>query len=372
MINLKLKVVALVLLATSACVSKPKKAAGTDPNTTVSVMVLNVENLFDLEDDEGKNDESFLPLAKKQNDVMRNRCFSQNDSGYRQQECLNRDWSAKILRRKLQRLTAVLEQVNAGRGPDILILQEVENLNILKIWRDGYLQKMDYQTISHLEGPDERGIDNAVMSRLPTIANPKIHLLDYTKAPELKPEDIRPTRGIFETRLKLPNGDPLAVFSVHFPSQGAETIHRKVAVETLLDVTAKVEPGVATIVGGDFNITSIEEWKQKYFRDKIAPKFAVSHMVGCSTCVGTTYWHKDRTWSFFDVLLFSKELTEKPFAWRLDPTTIRLAKDSIYQTNRYGSPAKFGNGKGSVGVTDHYPVYAEIKLVPQLNAGVNQ
>lgn len=364
--------VCVIALAVSACVSKPKKAAVADPNTTVSILSLNVENLFDLDDDEGKNDESFLPLAKKQNDVMRNRCYTQNDSDYRKQECLNKDWNARILRRKMERLKVLVEQINSGMGPDILILQEVENLNVLKMWNEGYLKKMNYQTVALVEGPDERGIDNAVLSRLPMIGEPKNHLMDYSKAPELKPTDIRPTRGILETRLKLPNGDQVAVFAVHFPSQGAETIHRKVAVETLIDATEKVEPGVAKIVGGDFNITAIEEWKQKYYRDVVSKKFAVSHMVGCQDCPGSTYYHSDRTWSFFDVLLFSKELTEKPFAWRLDPTTIRLAKDTIYQVNRYGSPAKFGNGKGGVGVTDHYPMYAEIKLIPQLNVGVNQ
>ncbi len=355
----------------AGCVSKPK-APPTDPNTTVSVLSLNVENLFDLDDDEGKNDEAFLPLEKKRNDVIRNRCFVQADNDYRQQECLHKDWSAKILRRKMERLTHLLEQINNGRGPDIIILSEVENLNVLKMWRDQYLQKMDYQTAVLVEGPDERGIDNAVLSRLPLIGEPKNHLMDYSKAPDLKPGDIRPTRGILEAHLRLPNGDKLAVFGVHFPSQGAETIHRKVAVETLMDVTAKVEPGTAVIVGGDFNITAKEEHKQKYYRDIVAPKFSVSHMVGCQDCVGTTYWHQDRTWSFFDVLLFSKELTEKQYSWRLDPSTIHLPTKSKYQINRYGSPAKFQNGKGSVGVTDHFPVYAEIKLVPLKTVGAAQ
>ncbi len=368
--NLTLKVFASIALL-AGCVSQPK-APPADPGTTVSVLSLNVENLFDLEDDADKNDEAFLPLEKKQSEVMRNRCYVQADNNYRQQECLHKDWSPRILRRKMERLTDLVAQINNGRGPDIIILSEVENLNVLKMWRDGYLQKMDYQTAVLVEGPDQRGIDNAVLSRLPLIGEPKNHIIDYTKTPEIKPEDIRPTRGILEAHLRLPNGDKLAVFGVHFPSQGAETVFRKVAVQTLMDVTAKVEPGTAVIVGGDFNITAKEEHKQKYYRDVVAKNFAVSHLVGCQDCAGTTYWHEDRTWSFFDVLLFSRELTEKPFSWRLDPSTIRLANKSKYQINRYGSPAKFGSGKGSVGVTDHFPMYAEIKLVPLKTAGAAQ
>lgn len=361
------RVILAAFLILAGCVSAPKSPV--DPNTTVSILTLNAENLFDTDHDIDRNDEAFLPLTAKQSVVVKNKCYVQNDTAYRQQECLYKDWSPKILQRKFERLTALLEQINDGRGPDILILQEIENLHVLQMWRDNYLQKMNYQTISLIEGPDKRGIDTALMSRLPAVTQAKLHLLDYSKEPSIKQEDIRPTRGILENRLRLPNGDQIAVFSVHFPSQGAETIHRKVGLETLMDVTSKVEPGVAVVVGGDFNITAKEDAKQKYYEDLVSKKFTVSHLVGCQDCAGSTYWHEDRTWSFFDVLLFSKEFTEKPYGWRLDPATIRLANKSKYQINRYGSPAKFGSGKGSVGVTDHFPMYAEIKIVPLKTAG---
>ncbi len=360
---MKNPVIFLVALILSACVSAPKTSemAQVRPDV-ISVMTLNAENLFDIEDEPDKNDEAFLPKSMKSDPVIINRCYYQQDSDYRTTECLKKDWSAKILDRKMRRLADVVAQINNGHGPDILILQEVENRRVLEIWRDKYLRHMNYQTISHIEGPDTRGIDTAVMSRLPEIGQPKLHLLDYSKAPDLKPEDIRPTRGILETHLRMPNGSTVAVFSLHFPSQGAETIHRRVAVETLMDVTAQVPVGTSVIIGGDFNITTKEEWKHKYFKDILASRFTVSHIHGCKGCVGTSYYHQDRTWSFFDVLLFSHDLTAGLSPWRLDVDSIRLAKDSVYQVNRWGSPAKFKGGKGAVGVTDHYPVYAELKL----------
>ena len=358
-------------LLISGCVSAPKKMATVDPEK-IKILTMNVENLFDLDDDVDKNDEAFLPASLKTSAAMKNRCRATNDSTYRQEECLEKDWSKKILKRKFARLTNVLEQINGGFGPDILILQEVENRHVLEMWRDGYLKHMGYQTISHLEGPDVRGIDTAVMSRLPEVDAPKLHIMDYSKTPELADEEQRPTRGILETHLQLPNGERIAVFGVHFPSQGAPTIHRKVAVENLLAVVAQVPAGMPVIVGGDFNITSTEDSKLKYYNKLIAPKMSVSHLVGCGECAGTTYWWKDKTWSFFYVLLFSKDIDGGKAAWQLDRDSIHIVDKSRFQYNRYGSPAGFKDGLGSTGVTDHLPMYAELVHKQSDNVGAAQ
>lgn len=365
----------LVLLALAVsltnCVSRPIKVAAVAEDK-ISILSLNAENLFDLEDDPEKNDESFLPLSVKGSPAFANRCRTQNDSAYRAEECMRKDWSARILRRKLNRLTDLLEQMNGGLGPDIIVLQEVENINVLTQWRDQYLQHMGYQTISLLEGPDERGIDNAVMSRLPQVGEAKLHLMDYSTTPELASEPQRPTRGILETHLRLPTGEEIAVFAVHFPSQGAPTIHRKAALDTLMKVVKQVPAGMPVLVGGDFNITSIEDQKEKYYKKLVAPNMTVSHMVGCGDCPGTMYYWKDNTWSFFDVLLFSKDLDGGTSPWQLDRSSIQLIKSSKYQWNQYGSPAGFREGLGAWGVTDHLPMYAELKLVTPEKIGVAQ
>jgi len=230
------------------------------------------------------------------------------------------------------------------------------------MWRDGYLQNMNYQTMVLIEGPDERGIDVAIMSRLPQVGEAKYHLMDYSSTPELQGEPQRPTRGILEAELQLPTGEKLAVFALHFPSQGASTIHRKAAVDTLLKVTSMVPAGTAVLVGGDFNITSTEDFKEKYFTKTIQPKLSVSHIVGCGDCQGTTYWYKDNTWSFFDVLLFSKDIDGGLNHWQLDRDSIHIVKTSKFQFSQYGSPAGYKDGLGATGVTDHLPMYAELKL----------
>jgi len=332
---------------------------------TVSVLTFNVENLFDTEHDEGKSDETFLPAATKEDPVVANNCRIKATSAYREEECLEKNWNDRVLARKFSRLAHVLAQINNGLGPDILILQEVENRHVLEMWRERELKRMGYNTLSHVEGPDERGIDTAVLSRLAMVKPPVLHEIDFSKEPQIAETDRRPTRGILETHLQLPTGETVAVFSLHFPSQGASTLHRKVALDKLLEVTAPVRTQMPVIVGGDFNITSKEEWKNKYFKDILAKEFVVSHLVGCHKCPGTTYYPKDKTWSFFDVLLFSKPLAQGDGNWKLDPQSIRVANDSVYQINRFGTPARFGSGYGSVGVSDHWPMYAEIRLKPK-------
>ncbi|NJL25331.1 MAG: hypothetical protein HC902_09225 [Calothrix sp. SM1_5_4] len=46
----------------------------------------------------------------------------------------------------------------------------------------------------------------------------------------------------------------------------------------------------------------------------------------------------------------------------MNADSIRIVNSSVYQTDFAGRPAKFRTGHGSVGVSDHWPMYAELKL----------
>ena len=61
------------------------------------------------------------------------------------------------------------------------------------------------------------------------------------------------------------------------------------------------------------------------------------------------------------MLLFPQEMTSVGFnGWKVDPASIRLPHASRYQVNKWGSPARFEGGKYPEGVSDHWPMYAEI------------
>ena len=348
------------------CASLPSLHPALKGEQKVSVLTFNVENLFDTEDDPEKMDETYLPLSVKSSPVYQNKCRIQNDSPSRIQECLHTDWTPALLERKLQRLTDVVAQVQGGLGPDILILEEVESRAVLEQWRNKYLKAMGYETLAFVKGPDERGINPAILTRLPMLNEPTLHTVDLS----IVEDKARPTRGILEARLQMPNGEKLHVFALHFPSQASPTAFRRQAVQTLKDLTTTLPADANVLVGGDFNITTKEELKENFFANTLGQDFAVSHLSGCEKCVGTVYYPPDQTWSFFDVLLFSRNLDGGPANWQLDRHSIRVVNSSIYQMKADATPARFGNGRGPVGVSDHWPVYAELYLKPRKQLGV--
>lgn len=348
----------LLCVATLSCTTTGKKQEAPQ-GPRVSVMTFNVENFFDTKHDEDRDDWTFLPLSEKKKPEVQEGC-NKNSQAFRRRECLETDWNEKVFDKKLQRVAAIIEQIDNGRGPDILTLAEVENTNVLEILRKR-LNKADYQTAVLIEGPDTRGIDVAIMSRFPQWGEPKLHIIPF-KAYE--PEDegtIKRTRGILEVRLVLPDGQKLAVFAVHFPAQANPSYLRRQAADYLTELQKGLPKDVLAIAGGDFNISSKEDKDKGYYTKVLASGWLVSHLIGCKGCIGTEYYHSERQWSFFDALLFSPNM--KPgtegATWKVDPASIRIPNETRYHTNQFGTPARF-DATSAFGVSDHWPVYAEI------------
>lgn len=338
----------------------------------VSIMTFNVENLFDNIDDPGKDDKAYLPISKKKSRQHIKECKKISVYPWRK-DCLDKDWSDKNLRKKMQRLAAVIKQINHGQGPDILLLQEVENMRVLEIFRKTYLQASEYNKSILIEGKDNRGIDTAILTRLELAGKPKLHQVPYkAEGSILKSHKLTNTRGVLEAPLRLPNGDTLHVYSLHFHSAGKPTYTRVQASEYLNTLLDRVPKGHYAIAGGDFNINRGENDIAKIYEKTLSPKWHVSHLVGCKKCRGSNYYHKKRQWSFLDAILFSREEfdPENESGWVLNPKSIRIANKSEYQINRFGSPARFDANKGS-GVSDHWPIYAEIINLQKKNLSYN-
>lgn len=346
---------ALVILALSGCISTPKKPEIKGPR--VSVMAYNMENVFDTKDNPLKNDEEYLPKAYKDSHPrIHSKCIAENSPRY-VGGCLNNDWTEAKLDRKLRRLANVIKQVNDGKGPDILIAEEIENQAVLDRLRTEYLKDSGYKPAILLQGPDVRGINVGMLSRLPMIGQPKLHDIDFHPGPGLKPGHIRPSRGILEVTFELPDKTPLTVFGVHFPSQGGPTTLRRQAIAKLNELQAEEPKDRLVMAGGDFNITSRENARYKLVSKDIASHWDVSQLVGCAQCKGTIYYHRTDSWSFFDMILFRDVAASK---WMLDPASVRIPHDSRFQVSRFGTPARFGSGDQPVGVSDHWPIYAEL------------
>jgi len=311
----------------------------------VRIMTYNVENLFDTINDPKKDDETFLPFSAKNKDVQ-NKCRKAAKS-YWVKDCLETNWTQFKLNEKMKRLASVI----LAAKPDVLILQEVENLAVLKQLNEKHL---GYPTLLLKEGPDKRGIDVAILSKLPESSASKIHLQRHRNSQGHGRSQVKATRGILEANLALPNGESMRVYGVHFPSQGSPTKTRQESVALLNKLKSK-SPGL-NIAGGDFNIINSENF---LYKKDLATEWRVSHLVGCRSCRGTNYYHRKKSWSFLDALLFSKNFNQ---TWKLDVDSIQIFNSLEVQNNQYGSPAKFEMGKNPNGVSDHWPVVAEIYL----------
>lgn len=347
-----------IILLIHHCILGPKNTFKSPPSASrryFSVMSYNVENLFDTVHDEGKEDYTFLPLKLKKELNISHYCEKQKP-GFRKTECYELNWDFNTLRHKFLNLCEVIFQVH-GKGPDILILQEVENLNVLKQWNEACLHKGEYVSFEIEEGDDPRGIDVAVVSRFPTRAPSR--LIRWWK--ETTSTQVRPTRGFLHVRLLVFDKYPVDIIGVHLPSAAAPTAVREAALEQLSKLIQSIDSHVYWIIGGDFNINVFEDSEHRLVERYLEPLGLVSHKVGCHRCRGTHNYRK--TWSFLDMLVFSPLFEGPPL--KLNKSSITTPMWAKNQTRLSGRPRRFDPENPHEGVSDHLPIYAEVDVIAE-------
>ena len=202
---------------------------------TFYVATWNVENLFDTVDDPLINDQEFLPGTEK-------------------------DWNESRFETKLLNLTKIINYMNDGCGPDIIALQEVENINVLKYLSYNFKDR-DY-IMAHRDSPDKRGIDVCLLYDR--------NVFDIVEIIPIKVNlpSRSPTRDILRVILIHKNkGTVLNILVNHWPSRrgGVKTSepNRIEAAATLKNYIDKLERDAHYIILGDFNDepgnTSIED-----------------------------------------------------------------------------------------------------------------
>ena len=305
-----------------------------------SVMTYNVENLFDTLDDPKKDDLTFLPLSAKKNPKHIAECNKIEVEKWKDQ-CLNFDWSEKALSSKLHQLSLVIRSSGVdGRGADLLMLQEVENESVLKRLRDEYLSDLGYKTLLLIEGNDKRGIDVAFLSRFDVIGAPKLHQIPFKKTDQKRVQD---TRGILEANFRLPDNSTLTAYAVHFPAPFHPSHMRRDAFEHLNKISSKLPKERLFVAGGDFNLTAEEDQSEKVLETHMLKKWEVAHRNGCKKCLGTNYFAPKKSWSFLDMIFYSKSFERSP--WQMGD--VRIINSIPSQKNKAGEPD---------GISDHWPL----------------
>lgn len=195
---------------------------------TLRAMWYNVENLFDCNDEPGKNDEEFLPTGENQ-------------------------WTYTRYWKKQRNLARVVAAVGDRRLPDLIGLCEVEGDSVLTdLTRRSPLRTAGYRyLVTH--SPDERGIDVALLY-LPGRFRPLAH----RGIPILGGD--RPTRDILHVTGLVSPVDTIDLFLCHFPSRrGGERVSRPFRIKAAhllrqaIDSISSIRKEAKIIAMGDFN-----------------------------------------------------------------------------------------------------------------------
>ena len=314
----------------------------------VSIMTFNVQNLFDTDDDPGKDDKASLPVAAKQGERHIAECNEIPVASWRA-ECLELDWNEDVLQFKLSVLAETIRQINGGLGADIIAFQEVENLSVLERLRTEHLADAGYQPAILLEGDDARGIDVGFLSRLPLASPAELRRIEF----EDFPDKAGDTRHILEATFILPDGALLTGFAIHFPAPYQPTEMRVLAYEHLTNLRNALPDDHHVFAAGDFNTTSTEDDRVGLLDQFVRPNWIAAHDL-CTGCAGTYYYGRDDNWSFLDMILFSPARGKKT-TWQIRADSVQIANRNPAQVSESNTPAHFEPQKRH-GVSDHWPL----------------
>lgn len=336
----------------------------------IKVMAYNVQNLFDAEHDEGKDDFEFLPI----NHPKKSECDKKGGSGGGYQNaCKKTDWTDEKVEIKLNQIK---KSLNAqGDYPDILALSEIENSEVV-----GRLARLlGYDGFVTTNSPDARGIDLAVLYQ-----KRKLNYLGF-KERELKNFKFK-TRNLsvahFKLAARFKSQSVIAVFPSHWPSQRSPTQFRNQVADQLKtfmreDAKNFNSRDYHAIVLGDFNTTN-EEKPHPIHDNLLTPGdfglFDVRRLAEIRRHPllermpqATYYYGPKNQWNEFDHIIISANLMDQK-GLDIDPFSYRIhAPELVSRTNDAGEriPFRYNHNtktQGNAGYSDHFAVHVKFVL----------
>lgn len=311
-----------------------------------SIAFYNVENLFNLTHDEGKNDKDFLPTSEKR-------------------------WDEEKYWQKQRNLAKVISKLGDSDGPEILGLCEVENSEVLEdLIKQKDLKSGKYGYV-HFESKDYRGIDNALIYKKSvfTVTNSRTFQVDFPGG-DYTSRDILLVSGLFE-------GDEIHFLVNHFPSRRggqAQSEPKRILVATKLREVVEslmtVNPNAKIVIMGDFNDETTDKSIQQVLMAK-GKNFDASKgelynaMANLENEGQGSYNYKDN-WQMLDQIIMSNNMFEAKTGWDYiynssavySPEFMKQTEPEKYK----GYPNRtFAGRKYLGGYSDHFPVYIQIE-----------
>ena len=306
-----------------------------------TIAFYNLENLFDLTDDEHTNDNDFLPTSAKK-------------------------WTPKRYKNKLRKLGFAISNIGrkeTGKHPTLVGLAEVENAKVIEDLLDSkHLSDFDYDYV-HYESPDERGIDVALLYdktafEVTHSETFTVHLTDDEGLPDY-------TRDVLLVSGHL-DGEAIHVIVNHWSSrrEGTEETEPKrlASSEKVGDIITdlKEENEAAKIVIiGDFND---EPHNNSIVR--LVEDYGLYNPFETLRSFNRGTVSRFKQWSLFDQIFFTTnffESSKSEFEY-FNADIFDEAFLKQFKGKFKGSPFRTYVGKKyKGGYSDHFPVYAVFK-----------
>lgn len=336
----KLLFIALLVLSMATGMQAKKKI------NLYAVGFYNQENLFDTCHDEGKHDYDFLP-----------------DGSFK--------WNTLKYSHKLHNMAQALADLGTdslpGVGCSLIGLAEVENDRVLNdLTAQPALKERGYKYV-HIEGPDLRGIDCALLYNPSLFTVKDVKLVPYV--PEKKDSDFK-TRGFLTVSGTLA-GEPLTVIVCHLPSRKSAPYFRELGasqVRALKDSIMNADKKCKVIVMGDMN----DDPTNKSMTDGLSCKPNINE-VGKNDMYNPWYniltvekrgtlYHRG-AWNIFDQIVMSPNLlckngSKKYNSLKFLQSQIGVRPYLLQTEGKFkGAPKRTtAGGKWLDGYSDHLPV----------------
>lgn len=242
-------------------------------------------------------------------------------------------------------------------NPDVICLQEVENLETLKQFNSKYLDKK-YPYAMLIDGNDLRQIDVGILSKL-EIAGVKTHQFDKDKKGEIFSRDCLEADILLDKK----GNNRLTLFVNHLKSRlggeekTAEKRERQTTriAEIIQERFGKDAKNANFAVLGDFNDTPDAECLKPLLDGKMVEN-VVARLPKNEQW--THYWEGKKEINQFDYILLSKALSKK------NPKTLPIIerRGLADYAKAYKGPRFPGVGPRGTEASDHCAVFMEINV----------
>ena len=305
----------------------------------------NLENLFDTCHDAGKNDYEYLPDGTNK-------------------------WTGLKYSHKLKNMAKVLSEMGTdwlpGVGCAAIGVSEVENAKCLTdLCNQAPLKARNFKFV-HIEGPDQRGVDCALVYNPSLFKVRSQQLVPYIY--KLSKDAQRATRGFLVVKGVL-GGEDVAIIVCHLPSRDAESYYREEGGRQVREVKERLQkenPNIKILIMGDMNddpqdkSMAVALGAQRKIKD--VPKNGLYNPWWDVLASGTGTLQYDGKWNLFDQIILSENLLHQEGA--NDYGTLKLRRHQIFRRDYLFQ--KEGRYKGNTlrthaggvwldGYSDHLP-----------------